>query len=113
MQVLFESRDPQGAQLRGLAVRRLRFAMRRLTWLVPRVRVQLADVNGPRGGIDKRCRLELKTHNAGTVVITAMAHDWQVALDSALARAARTLVRSWRRAQMSPRRMAPTLAASH
>jgi ribosome-associated translation inhibitor RaiA len=97
MKVLFESRDPQGAQWREVAERRLRFVLRRLTWLVPRARVQLSDVNGPRGGVDKQCRVELKTTNAGTVVITAMARDWHAALDTALARSARTLVRIWRR----------------
>ena len=55
-------------------------------WLVPRARVQLFDVNGPRGGVDKQCRVELKTANAGTVVVTAMARDWHEALDTALAR---------------------------
>jgi ribosome-associated translation inhibitor RaiA len=103
MQVLFESRDPQGAQWRELAVRRLRFVLRRLTWLVPRARVQLSDVNGPRGGVDKQCRVELKTANAGTVVVTAMARDWHAALDTALARSARTLVRTWRRGHASQR----------
>lgn len=103
MQVLFESRDPQGAEWREPAVRRLRFVLRRLTWLVPRARVRLDDVNGPRGGVDKQCRVELKTEQAGTVVITAMARDWHVALDTALARAARTLVRVWRRGRQTPR----------
>ena len=103
MQVLFESRDPQGAQWREVAVRRLRFVLRRLTWLVPRARVQLYDVNGPRGGVDKQCRVELKTANAGTVVVTAMARDWHAALDTALARSARTLVRTWRRGHASQR----------
>jgi ribosome-associated translation inhibitor RaiA len=97
MQVLFESRDPDGAAWRDVAVRRLRFVLRRLSWLVPRARVQLFDVNGPRGGVDKQCRVELKTANAGTVVVTAMARDWHAALDTALARSARTLVRVWRR----------------
>lgn len=97
MQVLFESRDPQGAQWREVAVRRLRFVLRRLTWLVPRARVRLSDVNGPRGGVDKQCRVELRTDSAGTVVVTAVARDWQAALDTALARSARTLVRMWRR----------------
>ena len=108
MQVLFESRDPQGAQWREVAERRLRFVLRRLTWLVPRARVQLSDVNGPRGGVDKQCRVELKTTNAGTVVITAMARDWHAALDTALARSARMLVRVWRRGH-SPHR--PTRTA--
>jgi hypothetical protein len=105
MQVLFESRDPQGAQWREVAVRRLRFVLRRLAWLVPRARVLLADVNGPRGGVDKQCRVELKTANAGTVVVTAMARDWHAALDSALSRSARALVRAWRRGH-SPQRLA-------
>jgi hypothetical protein len=103
MQVLFESRDPQGSQLRELAVRRVRFAMRRLTWLVPRAKVQLSDVNGPRGGVDKRCQIELKTAAAGTVVITAVARDWRSALDSALTRAARVIVRAWRRSREQTR----------
>jgi len=93
MQVIFESRDPEGALLRDLAERRVRFVMRRLAWLVPRAKVQLIDVNGPRGGVDKRCQVELKTEHAGTVVITSMARDWRGALDTALARSARTLVR--------------------
>jgi hypothetical protein len=103
MQVLFESRDPDGAQLRELAVARLRFVMRRLTWLVPRASVQLDDVNGPRGGIDKRCQLELKTDSVGTVVITSMAHDWRAALENALGRAARVLVRAWSRSRRQHR----------
>jgi hypothetical protein len=97
MQVVFESRDPEGAQLRELTVRRVRFVMRRLSWLVPRAKVHLSDVNGPRGGIDKRCQLELKTDHYGTVVVTSMAHDWRAALEGALSRAARALMRSWQR----------------
>jgi ribosome-associated translation inhibitor RaiA len=103
MQVLFESRDPQGAQLRELTERRVRFVMRRLTWLVPRAKVQLSDVNGPRGGVDKRCQIELKTESAGTVVITSVARDWRSALDSALARASRVLVRFWQRGREQAR----------
>lgn len=103
MQVLFKSRDPQAAALRGLAERRLRFALRRLIALVPRAEVQLSDVNGPRGGVDKRCQLELKTDGAGTVVVSAVAQDWRSALNGALTRAARLLMRLLGRHQ-APRR---------
>ncbi|WP_439609132.1 hypothetical protein [Hydrogenophaga sp.] len=41
--------------------------------------------------------MELKTDSSGTVVITSMARDWRSALEGALARAARALVRIWRR----------------
>jgi hypothetical protein len=97
MQVIFESRDPEGAMMRETAIRRLRFVMRRLSWLVPRATVHLSDVNGPRGGVDKRCQLELKTETAGVVVVTSIARDWHGALNTALARAARALMHQWRR----------------
>jgi hypothetical protein len=113
MQVLFESRDPAGLQLREVVERRVRFAMRRLHWLVPRAKVQLADVNGPRGGVDKRCRIELKTDGAGAVVITTVARDWRAALEAALARSARALLRLWRRGRGHARVRPPALGFDH
>jgi len=97
MKVLFKSRHPQATELRDLTERRVRFVLRRLGWLVPRAEVQMSDVNGPRGGVDKRCQVELRTDGAGSVVVASVAHDWRMALDNALARAARFLVRLWRR----------------
>jgi ribosome-associated translation inhibitor RaiA len=54
-------------------------------------------VNGGHGGIDKRCQVELKTDGAGSVVAASVANDWRTAVDKALARAARSLMRLWRR----------------
>jgi hypothetical protein len=103
MQVLFKSRHPQATDLRDLTERRVRFVLRRLGWLVPRAEVQMSDVNGPRGGIDKRCQVELRTDGAGSVVVASVANDWRTALDNALARAARFLMRLWRRSSDSRR----------
>ena len=99
MQVIFESRDGDSAQMRDLSVERVRFVLRRLTALVPRAKVQFSDVNGPRGGVDKRCQVELITEAAGTVVIASLARDWRTALDRSLGRAARVLTRSVQRSQ--------------
>jgi hypothetical protein len=73
MQIVFESRDSEGANMRDLSVERVRFALRRLTTFVAHARVQFSDINGPRGGVDKRCQIELKTDTAGTVVIASLA----------------------------------------
>lgn len=97
MQVLFEARRPEALALRDVAVQRTRFAMRRLVWMVPRARVHLDDVNGPRGGIDKRCVVELRASGGEQVVVTSTSHDWRSALDAALARATQALLRQWRR----------------
>jgi hypothetical protein len=95
MQVTFESRDPEAIDLQPVAERRVRLALRRLSWLAPRARVQMSDVNGPRGGIDKRCQIELTTDATGPVIVTSMARDWRSALHSAVARAAKALLHNW------------------
>lgn len=97
MQIVFESRDADGAHLRDLSVERVRFVLRRLSTFVAHAKVQLSDINGPRGGVDKRCQVELKTDNVGTVVIASMAGDWRTALDRSLNRATRVLSRSLQR----------------
>ena len=89
--------------------RRIEFALDRLRGRVRRVCVRLSDVNGRRGGIDKRCQIELRTDGAGSVVVAAVASDWRSALDSALARAVRFVLRTWRRSR-DPRRALPASA---
>ena len=99
MQVIFESRDATGNHLRELSVERVRFTLRRLNAMVARAKVQFSDVNGPRGGVDIRCQVELSTEAAGTVVIASLASDWRTALDRSLRRATRVLKRSLQRSQ--------------
>ena len=110
MQIIFESRDADGAKMRDFCEQRVRFALRRLAAVVPRAKVQFSDVNGPRGGVDKRCQVELKTENAGTVVIASLARDWRTALDRSLTRATRVLTRSLHRVQKPVRDRSPKLA---
>lgn len=104
MQVHFKFRAPHAADLRELAQARLGAALQRLVSRVPRATVQFADVNGPRGGVDKLCHLELHTDGAGTVVVRSVASRWRTAFDDALARAMRLLARLLHR---GPRRATP------
>jgi hypothetical protein len=110
MQITFESRDPEAIQLQSVAERRVRLALRRLSWLAPRARVRMSDVNGPRGGIDKRCQIELTTDATGPVIVTSMARDWRSALHSAVARAARALLHNWQQTRQARRIQTTALA---
>ena len=65
MQILFRTRHPEAALMLDAVERRVRFAFRRLNALVPRAEVKLEDINGPRGGPDKRCQIALRTDGAG------------------------------------------------
>lgn len=104
MHVLFKSRAPHASDHRELAQTRLKTAFQRLAMRVSKATVQLADLNGPRGGVDKVCHLEVQTVGGGTVIVRAVASDWRTAFDDALARALRLLARLLHRL---PRRATP------
>lgn len=81
------------AALREYAERRLHFA---LDWArndVSTVILRFTDINGPRGGNDKRCQLRIPMPRMRAVVIEDTAADLYVAIDRAIDRAGRTLER--------------------
>ncbi|MBP6097357.1 MAG: HPF/RaiA family ribosome-associated protein [Methyloversatilis sp.] len=101
MQVIVESRSAEGSALRSVAESRLRFVLRRLAWQIPKARLRLSDINGPRGGEDKEVQVELQLAGAPPVVVSAKSRDWRAALNAALARASQRLVRTVRRARQA------------
>ena len=60
---------------------------------VSRISITLSDINGPRGGNDKRCQLRIPMSGMRDVVIDEVADDLQVAIARAVDRAARSLER--------------------
>ena len=73
--------------------RRLRFALVRFVDRVERVIVFLQDNNGPRGGVDKVCRILVKARGCGAIMATASNSEWTVAVDRAATRIGHTLSR--------------------
>jgi putative sigma-54 modulation protein len=69
---------------------------------VQRVRVRLSDLNGPRGGVDKCCLVEVRLEGLPVVVVEDVQSDMYTAIDRAIGRAVRTAKR--RLAQQGNRR---------
>ena len=95
MHVTLESPDKPDTAVHEQSVRRIRFAMRSLSWLVARARVRLSAAGGSPGSIDKRCEVELTTEAGERIVVTSMARDWHSAMQSALGRASRSMLHRW------------------
>jgi putative sigma-54 modulation protein len=88
---------PQGsrrpADLPEHIERRLRFALARFGNRVERVVVFLQDRNGPKGGIDKVCRILAKVQGCGSVMAAVADADWTAAVDRATTRIGHTVAR--------------------
>jgi ribosomal subunit interface protein len=85
--------------LRSYAERQLRFA---LTWAdnrIQRIIVVLSDINGPRGGEDKRCHLQVVLAGLPDVVVEDTEANLYFAIERAADRAGRTVMRKINRKQ--------------
>jgi len=83
--------------LRAYVYRRLETS---LGWaLTRRLAVWLSDINGPRGGRDKRCKIQISLDNGKTVVIEDTEEDMYAAIDRAADRADRALARQLSRSR--------------
>jgi len=84
---------PLTRDLRKYAERRLRFALARAGDRIRVVQVRFSDVNGPRGGIDKRCRIQVSLNGPALVVIEDIEPGLYLAIDRAADRAGRSVMR--------------------
>jgi hypothetical protein len=93
MEVKVQPLNHAAGDLAAAVERRVRFAMRRRAAALPQITVRLDDLNGPRGGPDKECRIALRTAGHGTLVARGLATTWRRAVHAALLRAMQLLDR--------------------
>lgn len=79
--------------LRDHVIRRLHFTLSTRASHIRRVMVRLSDTNGPRGGEDKRCQIQVKLPHLSDVVIEDTEINLYAAIDRAADRAGRTVGR--------------------
>ena|SRR5574338_289548 len=69
---------------------------------IERVSVRVKDVNGPRGGVDKVCRIKVVLSNLPSMVFEAQDATLDVAVGSALAGTERAVRRTLNRRRKKP-----------
>ncbi len=79
--------------LQSHAERRLRFALTFCDIYIQWIIMRLSDTNGPRGGVDKCCRVQVVLEGLPDVVVSDIEADMYVAIDRAANRAGRTVRR--------------------
>ena len=82
------------ASLKDYVGRRLGFALDRFEERIQRVQVRLSDINGPRGGSDKRCQLVVQMDDLPAIVVEDTNADLYIAIDKAIGRAVHTVSRN-------------------
>lgn len=79
--------------MRDYLMKRLAYSLNHGNEFITRLVVRLSDINGPRGGADKRCVIEMRMKASPAVIIEDTEVDLYVAIDRATMRAGHTLTR--------------------
>lgn len=92
MQIEVQTRNLiQLTTLRSYAKRRLSFAFDRHEQYIQRVEIKLSDINGPKGGEDKSCRIQVILPKVNDVIVEQIEADIFSAIDRAADRASRAI----------------------
>jgi hypothetical protein len=86
-------------QLGDYVERSLRFALGRFSSRARLVRVRLEDLNGPKGGVDKRCVVTVSGDGFERCVVDVRDTTVQAAVDQAAGIASRAVARALERAR--------------
>ncbi len=79
--------------------RRLRYALTRFEPQVERVTLHVQDENGPRGGVDKSCRVDVFLRHGDPVTVSDVDASMMAAVSRAADRVSRAVERRLRREQ--------------
>ena len=106
MQVAIRSHGfPLTTAIEDYVQRRLRTALSHAMHHIRAVTVVLLDINGPRGGRDKVCRVRVMVKDRPVMVIDDTEDNLYVAIDRAAERAGRTTARKLAQLLRKPRTM--------
>ncbi len=87
----------------GHIKRRLSFALSSHDEHIQRVQVRLSDINGPRGGADKCCHIQVMLTRFATVVVKDTETNLYTAISRAASRTSRTVGRQLKKKRISKR----------
>src|SRR6476660_6605443 len=84
-------------RLREYVAHRLSFALRRFERRIRRITVRIADVNGPKRGVDSRCSMIVDLTDGGQIFVNAISAWPFAAVSQAASRLTKVLRRTGER----------------
>lgn len=104
---LLSHRDIHGTDTLDALQRRAQRHLSRIAHLISDLVVSLVDLNGPKGGIDRQCQVQAKLHDGRLVVVKARSEGFGPAIDGALHKLLKRLIKQRKRAVEQRRSAVP------
>lgn len=101
---IVDRHDALDESMHDLLERRIGFALSRFDSRIRKTTAVIEDVNGPRGGIDKSCRITVQLNGARDIVINDQDSDLAKCIAHATERVGRAVARAIERSRREHKR---------
>ncbi len=91
---------------------KLQLILNRYGHRIRKTEVTLSDVNGPKGGVDKRCIMKFRINHLKTIVVQDTTADMYESINNCASRVRRTLERQFGRDRIMLRKVFPMVESS-
>jgi len=99
MDVFFESKDAIALELKTFTENHVKFSLKRLIWIVRKVKVRYSSVIQARTSCNQNCSIELQTIDHHLIEVSVTAKDQRTALKMGLKKAYKSVQKAFQKAQ--------------
>ena len=110
MQIDIQARQvPMSPSFRRMVKQRVQLSLSKFDESIVKVSLWLTDLNGPKGGVDKKCQMQIVMPGKPDVIVDVTRDNLYLATNLAISRAAQAVIRSIDRQRTRLKRGGPAL----
>ena len=84
MDVILDSKESLEAEFKTFTENRVKFSLKRLVWLVRKIKVKYSSVTNAKSSCNQNCHIEIQTFDHRLIQVSITARDRRTALEMGL-----------------------------
>jgi len=99
MDVILDSKEGLEAELKTFTENRVKFSLKRLFWLVRKIKVKYSLVINAKSSCNQNCRIELQTFDHRLIEVSITSRDRRAALEMGLKKVYKHIQKAFNKTQ--------------
>jgi len=99
MDVILDSKESLEAEFKTFTENRVKFSLKRLFWLVRKIKVKYSFVTNAKSSCNQNCRIELQTFDHRLIEVSITARDRRAALEMGLKKVYKHIQKAFNKTQ--------------
>ena len=99
MDVVLETKEPLETEFKTFTENRVKFSLKRLFWLVRKIKVKYSLASQAKTGCNHNCIIELQTFDNRQIEVSCTARDRRTALEMGLKKVYKLMQKAFHKAQ--------------